>query len=274
MVGSGTPHYDGSRTPHYGNMTPRHDGSMTPAGGGRASAWDPSYGATPRVDYDDDEPSPYQNLNPITPSYSHIDSNIPPTSAASALSLNQNTFSPYSQHTTASPGIDYQPYSSHIPTPGSDSYRAPDQSPATYVYSPSVNMTPVTPSAQYTPMPTRVDYDSSLNDWHTEGLVVRFKDQSDDIMVGSTGIIHSINGNICTIHVEKFDKKVAIQLDRIEPVVPKQNDKVYVISGDYKGASGDLLSVDYQDSVIKLHENSSLEDNITMINLRYLSKWV
>ncbi|CAF4682680.1 unnamed protein product, partial [Didymodactylos carnosus] len=67
-------------------------GSMTPGGGGGASAWDPSYAATPRVDYDDDEPSPYQNLNPTTPSYSHIDTNIPSTGAASVSSINQNTY--------------------------------------------------------------------------------------------------------------------------------------------------------------------------------------
>ncbi len=54
-------------------------------------------------------------------------------------------------------------YSSHIPTPGasgsgfssSNNNGPPDQSPAgSYVYSPSTNITPVTPSAQYAPMST------------------------------------------------------------------------------------------------------------------------
>jgi hypothetical protein len=54
-------------------------------------------------------------------------------------------------------------YSSHIPTPGaisgsfssSSNNHPPDQSPAgNYVYSPAVNIAPVTPSAQYAPMST------------------------------------------------------------------------------------------------------------------------
>ncbi len=54
-------------------------------------------------------------------------------------------------------------YSSHIPTPGaiggnfssSSSNHPPDQSPAgSHVYSPAVNIAPVTPSAQYAPMST------------------------------------------------------------------------------------------------------------------------
>jgi hypothetical protein len=53
-------------------------------------------------------------------------------------------------------------YSSHIPTPGaisssfsSSNNHPPDQSPAgSYVYSPAVNIAPITPSAQYAPMST------------------------------------------------------------------------------------------------------------------------
>jgi hypothetical protein len=58
-------------------------------------------------------------------------------------------------------------YSSHIPTPGaisghfssssSSNNLPPDQSPSgNYVYSPSINIIPVTPSAQYAPMSTSV----------------------------------------------------------------------------------------------------------------------
>lgn len=54
-------------------------------------------------------------------------------------------------------------YSSHIPTPGaaggnfssSNNNVSTDQSSVgSYVYSPSINITPVTPSAQYAPMST------------------------------------------------------------------------------------------------------------------------
>ena len=134
MVGSQTPMHDGSRTPHYGNMTPRHDGSMTPHAHGGASAWDPTYATTPRVDYDEE-------LNPTTPSYHHLTetfasslNNPTSTNSSSALSSNSSsllnssngppsvssthstsTYSPYSNHPAPSPSmnIDYQRNSFH-----------------------------------------------------------------------------------------------------------------------------------------------------------------
>lgn len=47
--------------------------------------------------------------------------------------------------------------------------------------------------------------------------------------------------------------------------------KIYVIGGESKGASGDLLSVDNQDGVVQLHGNIS-DDDISLINLKYLCK--
>jgi len=134
-------------------MTPRHDGSMTPHAHGGASAWDPTYATTPRVDYDDDDgPSSFATLNPTTPSYSHLTdtlssgvgnpnsgnsasiSNLSSTLTSNSSSLLNSTggptsvssnhstsaYSPYANHPTPSPAmqIDYQPYSIHIPTLG------------------------------------------------------------------------------------------------------------------------------------------------------------
>ncbi|CAF3585929.1 unnamed protein product [Adineta steineri] len=313
MIGNQTPMHDGSRTPHYGNMTPRHDGSMTPHAHGGASAWDPTYATTPRVDYDDDDgPSPFATLNPTTPSYSHLTDSLSsglgnsnsnnsssinnssssttlgvssllnssggPTSVSSNISA--GAYSPYSNHPTPSPAMqmDYQPYSSHIPTPGasgggfsssSNNNGPPDQSPAgNYAYSPSINITPVTPSAQYAPMSTSLDFDSiSNNDWHVEGLYVRIKIAIEDesIHVGMIGIIQSISNGVCTVHFPQQDRRAVVPLHHMEPVTPLQNDKIYVIGGDNKGASGDLLSVDNQDGVVRLHDNIS--DDVCTFNI-------
>ncbi|UJR38519.1 hypothetical protein I4U23_031185 [Adineta vaga] len=316
MIGNQTPMHDGSRTPHYGNMTPRHEGSMTPRAHGGASAWDPTYAATPRVDYDDDDgPSPYATLNPTTPSYSHLtdalssglgssnSSSMSNSSSSNALgvgsllsstggptsvssNMSASAYSPYSNHPTPSPAMqmDYQPYSSHIPTPGaaggsfsssSHNNGPPDQSPAAnYVYSPSVNITPVTPSAQYAPTSTSLDFDSiANNDWHVEGLYVRIKIPNEDesIHMGMIGIIQSISNGVCTVHFPQQDRRAVVPLDHMEPVTPKQNDKIYVIGGDSKSAYGDLLSVDNQDGVVQLHGNVS-DDDISLINLKYLCK--
>ncbi|CAF1536899.1 unnamed protein product [Adineta ricciae] len=332
MHGNQTPMHDGSRTPHYGNMTPRHDGSMTPHAHGGASAWDPNYATTPRVDYDDDDPS-FATLNPTTPSFSHLSdtlssglggsnttnsSSMSNSSSSNSLGVNSllgstggpnsissnasaSAYSPYSNHPTPSPAMpmDYQLYNSHIPTPGaasggfSSSHGSglPDQSPAgSYAYPTAINIAPVTPSAQYAPMSTSLDFDSmSNNDWHAEGLHVRIKIPIEDesLHVGMIGIIQSLSvscldqfkqesnnffqNGICTVHFPQQDLRVVVPLHYMEPVTPKENDKIYVIGGDSKGASGDLLSVDNQDGVVKLHGNVS-DDDISLINLKYLCK--
>lgn len=95
---------------------------------------------------------------------------------------------------------------------------------------------------------------------------------------------------MCTVHFPQQDRRVVVPLDHMEPVVPKQNDKVcfsfhsifnfrfmfsssfkiYIIGGESKGSYGDLLSVDNQDGVVQLHGNVSEE--ITLINLKHLCK--
>lgn len=49
--------------------------------------------------------------------------------------------------------------------------------------------------------------------------------------------------------------------------------KIYVIGGENKGASGDLLAVDNQDGVVKLDGNIS-DDGISLINMKYLCKCI
>ena len=110
---------------------------MTPHAHGGASAWNPTYATTPRVDYDDDDgPSSFATLNLTTPSYSHLTDALASglgssssNNSSSTLSSNSNsllnssdgptsvssnhptsTYSPYSNHPIASPAtqLDYQ----------------------------------------------------------------------------------------------------------------------------------------------------------------------
>jgi hypothetical protein len=85
-------------------------------------------------------------------------------------------------------------------------------------------------------------------DWHAEGLHVRIRVEHDDdsIHVGMIGIIQSISvvvdalgslhshshshpysqDGVCTVHFPQLNRHIVVPLEHMEPVVPKQNDKV------------------------------------------------
>ena len=265
MYGSQTPLYDGSRTPHYGGATPRHDGSATPNAN---SAWDPTSSQTPREDFEADDywdDQPNSNLNPTTPGYQ---AETPETHSpfTPGAGLNYTTHSPYNNPSPMD-GYQHSLYSNQVPTPGSNygSVNSPANSYQNFLYSPA---TPGGFFAPQTPGTTTTHYDAF--DWHLDGLLVRIKDSYRDF-AKSTGIIKSIHGSQCSLHLTDQDKTINIQLDFLEPVQPQKGDRVAVIFGDDKGAVGRLLSIDGIEGVIKL-ENRPEREEITMKQLKYLCK--
>jgi len=266
MYGSQTPLYDGSRTPHYGSTTPRHDGSATP---NHNSAWDPTSSQTPRDDFEteDWDESPSSNLNPTTPGYQ---AETPETHSpfTPGAGLNYTTHSPYSNPSPMD-GYQHSLYSNQVPTPGSNygTVNSPAASYQNYLYSPA---TPGGYFAPQTPGTTTTLYDQF--DWHLDGLLVRIKDTHDRDLARATGIIKSIHGSQCSLHLSEQDKTINIQLDFLEPTIPLKGDRVMVIyGGDDKGAVGRLLSIDGNEGVIKL-ENRPEREEITMKQLRFLCK--
>jgi transcription elongation factor SPT5 len=273
MYGSQTPMHDGSRTPHYGSATPRHDGSATPSHSNferSGSAWDPTSINTPRNDFEDDwdDQPPSASLNPTTPGYqAETPDGHGPFTPGSAL--NYVTHSPF---TNPSPldGYHNNLFNNQVPTPGSN-YTSTN-SPASfqnYIYSPS------TPGAYYAPQtPGANAYNIENSDWHMDGLMVRVKDTypHDSDLCGAVGIIKSIHGSQCSLHIKEFDKVINISLDYLEPVPPHKGDRVMIVHGDDKGSTGLLLSIDGPDGVIKLENRQEGRDEITMTNIRLLCK--
>jgi len=267
MYGSQTPMHDGSRTPHYGSATPRHDGSATPS---HSTAWDPTSINTPRNDFEDDwdDQPPSASLNPTTPGYqAETPDGHGPFTPGSAL--NYVSHSPF---TNPSPldGYHNNLFNNQVPTPGSN-YTSTN-SPASfqnYIYSPS------TPGAYYAPQtPGANAYNIDNSDWHMDGLMVRVKDSypHDSDLCGAVGIIKSIHGSQCSLHIKEFDKVINISLDYLEPVPPHKGDRVMIVHGDDKGSTGLLLSIDGPDGVIKLENRQEGRDEITMTNIRLLCK--
>ncbi|KAK7881969.1 hypothetical protein WMY93_028143 [Mugilogobius chulae] len=229
MYGSQTPLHDGSRTPHYGSQTPLHDGSRTP---GQSGAWDPNNPNTPSR-YNTEQYSPY--------------------AAPSPQGSYQPSPSPQSYHQVAPSPVGYQnthsPASYH-PTPSPMAYQA-SPSPSPVGYSP---MTPGAPSpGGYNP--------------HTPDILVRVKDSFMDLM-GQTGVIRSVTGGMCSVFMQESEKVVSVSSDHLEPVTPTKNNKVKVILGEDREATGILLSIDGDDGIVRME----LDDALKILNLRFLGR--
>ncbi|KAK1899562.1 Transcription elongation factor SPT5 [Dissostichus eleginoides] len=286
MYGSQTPVQEaGSRTPHYGSQTPLHDGSRTP---GQSGAWDPSNPNTPSrndEEYDfgyDDEPSPspqgYTGTpNPQTPGYPEVPSpqvnpQYNPQTPGTPAMYNTEQYSPYaapspqgsyqpspspqSYHQVAPSPVGYQnthsPASYH-PTPSPMAYQA-SPSPSPVGYSP---MTPGAPSpGGYNPHTPGSNIEQGGSDWVTPDILVKIKDSFMDLM-GQSGVIRS-----------ESEKVVSISSDHLEPVTPTKNNKVKVILGEDREATGILLSIDGDDGIVRME----LDDQLKILNLRFLGR--
>ncbi|KAK5904207.1 hypothetical protein CesoFtcFv8_005795 [Champsocephalus esox] len=297
MYGSQTPVQEaGSRTPHYGSQTPLHDGSRTP---GQSGAWDPSNPNTPSrndEEYDfgyDDEPSPspqgYTGTpNPQTPGYPEVPSpqvnpQYNPQTPGTPAMYNTEQYSPYaapspqgsyqpspspqSYHQVAPSPVGYQnthsPASYH-PTPSPMAYQA-SPSPSPVGYSP---MTPGAPSpGGYNPHTPGSNIEQGGSDWVTPDILVKIKDSFMDLM-GQSGVIRSVTGGMCSVFMQESEKVVSISSDHLEPVTPTKNNKVKVILGEDREATGILLSIDGDDGIVRME----LDDQLKILNLRFLGR--
>lgn len=219
-------------------MTPLHDGSRTP---NAHSEWDPSVSNT--------YPSPA--YNPSTPGYQMNAPFTPQTPGT----IYESTYSPG--------------YQSAISTPSpSTGYR---QSPASNnpYNTPSSSYSPNSPGVQYNPQTPGAGLDVlPMTDWHTVDIEVRIRDSHDDPgLVGQNGIIRSVSGAMCSVFLPEEDRTVNIMSDHLDPVRPERGDAFKVIIGEERELTGELLSIDSIEGVVKIQD-----DDITLLPLKYLCK--
>ncbi|CAG9857576.1 unnamed protein product [Phyllotreta striolata] len=242
-AGSKTPMCDsGSRTPlHYGSMTPVHDGSRTP---NASSEWDPAVSNTyPSPAYNPSTPGGYQVNGPYTPQ-------TPGTMYDASYSPYQASPGYQSAISTPSPGAGY----GQSPASNQNPYGTPSSG-----YSPNMPYNPQTPGAGLDVLP--------MTDWHTVDIEVRIRDSHDDPgLVGQTGVIRSISGAMCTVFLPAEDRVVNIMSHHLDPVRPQRGDLFKVIIGEEREQTGELLSIDLHEGVVKF------KNDITMLPLQNLCK--
>lgn len=276
MYGSQTPQYDGSRTPHYGSMTPSHDGSATP---GRQSAWDPTITNTPARhnefdDYSFDEASPSPAYNPGTPGYQSDAGQGPytPQTPGTVYSSDHN-YSPYQPEPSPT---GYQPGGSPsgyvgTPSPGTGYQGSPSPGSGYASPSPLASYSPMTPGAPspYNPQTPGAGMDTlGMTDWQTSDIEVRIKETHDDSgLIGQIGEIRGVSGGMCSVFLPEEERVVNILGAHLEPVTPAQGDRVKVIFGEEREQTGNLLSIDHNEGVVKLDHA-----DVKMLQLRYLCK--
>lgn len=219
LHGSATPQYEhGSRTP-YGGMTPSHDGSMTP----RHGAWDPSSNTPARsndFDFNMDEANPSPNYTPSTPGYQNTP--FPPQT-------------PGSSHMYSSDYSPYQPSSSSpSPSPYGSGYMG---TPSPTGYSPAG---PQTPGA---------GLDSQISDWCTTDIEVKIQHDNTGL-AGQTGIVRTVNSNVCSVFLPDEDRVVTVAANNLEPVPPRPKDFFKVITGDHREQVGTVLQISGANEVV------------------------
>uniref|UniRef100_A0A8C2FJ82 Transcription elongation factor SPT5 n=1 Tax=Cyprinus carpio TaxID=7962 RepID=A0A8C2FJ82_CYPCA len=243
----------------------------------------------------DDEPSPSPQgyggtPNPQTPGYPEVPSpqvnpQYNPQTPGTPAMYNTDQYSPY---TAPSPQGSYQPSPSpqsyHQVAPSPVGYQNthspasyhPTPSPMAYQASPSpspVGYSPMTPGAPspggYNPHTPGSNIDQASNDWVTTDIMVRVKDTFLDAgVINQTGVIRSVTGGMCSVFLQDPDKVVSISSEHLEPVTPTKNNKVKVILGEDREATGVLLSIDGEDGIVRME----LDEQLKILNLRFLGK--
>jgi transcription elongation factor SPT5 len=89
-------------------------------------------------------------------------------------------------------------------------------------------MTPGASSPHFNPQTPGAGMEHAFAvDWQTPDIEVRIREvHDDDDLIGQTGIIRGISGGMCAVFLLKEDRVVNILSEHLEPVMPKQGDKV------------------------------------------------
>nr|XP_018906606.1 PREDICTED: transcription elongation factor SPT5-like [Bemisia tabaci] len=112
---------------------------------------------------------------------------------------------------------------------------------------------------------------NELHNWLTTDIEVRIKESiHDPDLAGQNGIVRNISegSGMCSLFLPEEDRIVELECDYLEPVVPQTGDEVKVIAGEDRENTGQLISVDNKEGVVKLDYGE-----IKMLQLLHLCRF-
>ena len=107
-------------------------------------------------------------------------------------------------------------------------------------------------------------------DWLSENMEVQITSNCDDVqMRGKDGVVTGLNGQLAAVNIPSINRTITVQAAYLLPLQPEQGNKVKVISGDDMAVTGNLLSIDGEEGVVKTDSGE-----IKLYSLTLLAKMV
>lgn len=101
-------------------------------------------------------------------------------------------------------------------------------------------------------------------DWWSVELEVRVRAGE---AAGQAGVVRGVSGGAVALYVPAEERVVTVPAAALEPAVPAAGDRVRVIAGEDREATGHLISIENQEGVVKFGT-----DDIKIMQLRHLCK--
>ncbi|XP_074708753.1 transcription elongation factor SPT5-like [Strix uralensis] len=129
--------------------------------------------------------------------------------------------------------------------------------------------TPGAPSlGGYNPHTPGSGIEQSSSDWVTTNIQVKVCDTYPDSQVaGQTGVIHSVMDRMCILYLKDICYMVSIPSEHLEPVTPTRRNKIKVILGEDREATGILLYTDREKGFVRMDSG-----DVKIFNLCFLGK--
>ena len=122
------------------------------------------------------------------------------------------------------------------------------------------------------------------NDWHSEDVEVEILSSHENAEYrGKICVIKTVSGPTCSVWIISADQTISVGCEDLKPVQPQKNHKVSslslitvvtfffqvkVLHGDDIGQTGELISIDGNDGIVRMDQDKQLK----ILQLKFLGK--
>ncbi|KAF3653304.1 putative transcription elongation factor SPT5 -like protein 1 [Capsicum annuum] len=251
-LGSETPSHP-SRTPLHPFMTPMRDPGATPIHDGmrtpmRDRAWNPM--SPPRDNWEDGNPASWGSSPQYQPSSPRSRAYEAPTPGSGWTNTPSGNYS--DAGTPRENGSAYaNAPSPYLPsTPGGQ----PPMTPSSAYIPGTPGGQPMTPGSGGLDMMSPIGGGDTEGPWLLPDILVNVRKSNDDTV---TGVVHELLADgSCSVALGSggIGDTIIAHPTEIDIVVPKKSDKIKIMGGPQRGATGKLIGVDGTDGIVKVDD--------------------